>query len=268
MRALLFVALLTGSTAPVELRELGGKIKPAVVHLMINGDQGKATGFLISADGRVVTNHHVVEHASTMTAVFSDGKEHEVLGVLAQSKERDLAIIQLAGQFSSYLELGETQGLEEGTSVALVGSPVGLAFSVLPGTVSGLHAEGEAEKLLKTELVDCLKGRWLQLDVGAEGGSSGSPVVTYDGKVIGVEAAGLTGTAINCAVPVEYLKELLATVTPQTQPQSLRATAWRNALISVGLLGAIGLWLLIGRLRERAARRGSRGGSRVVNYPH
>src|SRR5271156_427070 len=134
LSSLLFFASL--SFAPraanaLELPELADRARPSVVLLTV-GDStddniGSGTGFFVSKDGRIVTNHHVIEHASKITATLADGRKIEVVGFLADDEKRDIAVLQAPpGEYPSLL-LGGGAPLRVGDEVVVIGSPMGLS---------------------------------------------------------------------------------------------------------------------------------------------
>jgi S1-C subfamily serine protease len=245
--------------------ELAARIKPSVVVLEVldaSGEiRGNGTGFLVSSDGVTVTNVHVVQEAQQMRAVLADGSKRQALGVLAQDEDRDVALIKLEGAGYPALPLGETGTLTEGAPVMVVGSPLGLASTVSLGIVSAVRRE------LPAELTRRAKGKLgalVQITAPVSPGSSGSPVVTMDGRVIGVTQGQMTiGQNINFAVPIEVAKDLLASLPRHAAPQPFRPFPLGNAIASAIFLFLLASTLVAlkvrGWLRARRRPRGRFG---------
>jgi S1-C subfamily serine protease len=242
--------------APVpDLAALAEKTRPAVVKLVArdaSGDElGSGTGFFVSAGGRIVTNHHVVRGAPHLAAILEGDREVRILGVLADDEEGDLAVLQAEEGRYPALELEDGRDPRVGEPVAVIGSPVGLAGTLSTGIVAALRAEG-------ADLGPYGKAPSWQLQISApiSPGSSGSPVLAADGKVVGV-AVGLisVGQALNFAIPAKRARALLATIAADARPRPLAEVArgarkvGRNLAVSgaVFLLLGAGAWMVLRR---------------------
>jgi S1-C subfamily serine protease len=188
-------------------------IRPSVVQVRgqrggPGGKQGTGdgigTGVVIVDKGIILTNLHVVAGATRVEVVFADGLEAEAT-VLAVRPERDLAVLQAKTIPDDLVPatLRSTQDLAPGDEVVAVGFPFGVGPSASAGVISGLRREflsPQGQRLL-TNLI--------QFDAAANPGSSGGPLVTLDGEVIGIVTAILNPTeqrvfvGIGFAVPIE-----------------------------------------------------------------
>jgi len=258
--AAMVVSLLPLAASASQLTELAAHAKAAVVHLEIldstGEDIGNGTGFFISSDGLVATNHHVVADAQGMRAVLASGEQRKVLGVLADDEVKDVAIIQVEGSGYPALELGESERLTEGVPVVVIGSPMGLSWTLSEGIVSA--ARRELPREFAKNAPEELKRRFplVQITAPISPGSSGSPVMGVDGKVIGVAQSIFEGAAnVGFAVPVETLAKLRAGIQPGTRPRPLYQLPWRNLYISLGVFAVLGgAWFLRGRRSRQTAR--------------
>jgi S1-C subfamily serine protease len=189
------------------------KIRPSVVRVRglsppnAQGQQreiGTGTGVVIVDEGLILTNLHVVMGAPRLQVVFHDGHEAEA-DVVAVQPENDLAVIKPRSLPDDLqpATLRSTSDLAVGDAVVAVGFPFGIGPTVTAGVVSGLGREfrsPEGERLL-TNLI--------QFDAAANPGSSGGPLVTADGEVVGIVTAILNPTehrvfvGIGFAVPIE-----------------------------------------------------------------
>jgi serine protease Do len=140
---------------------------------------GFGSGFLISAKGVVVTNNHVVEGADQAVVVLRDGRKFTSTKIKTDPKS-DLAIIQLdTKQALPWLEFGNSDDMEIGDRVLAIGAPFGLAGTVTHGIIS---SKGRALRMNMYE-------DFLQTDAAINPGNSGGPLVSLDGKVIGINSA-------------------------------------------------------------------------------
>lgn len=186
---------LLGAAAPVEaqqLRELFRRVSPAVVVVRtINRSLGPeprpeqmtipglGSGVLISADGKVMTAAHVVQTADRVAIEFMDGKLYPAR-VVSSSPQADVALLQLervpAGITPA--RLGDSDRLEVGDQVVVIGAPYGLARSLTVGHVSGRLRTGSMVSGVPMEV--------LQTDAAINKGNSGGPLFNLDGQVVGI----------------------------------------------------------------------------------
>jgi serine protease Do len=109
------------------------------------------TGFLVSAEGVIVTNYHVIRTGNVAAVKFPDGTVLPVDGVLAVDKVRDLAVIKIHGKNFQTLTLGNSDRIEIGEDVVAIGNPLGLELTVSNGILSGVRTvEKEGGKFLQT----------------------------------------------------------------------------------------------------------------------
>ena len=159
------------------------------------------SGFVVSPDGLIVTNNHVVEDADQLRVVLA-GREYaaEVKGT---DPATDLALIQIdAGDELAYLELGDSEGLRVGDWVMAIGSPLRLDHTVTIGVVS---AKGRS-----IGISDISFENFIQTDAAINFGNSGGPLVNTRGQVVGINTAINFGAEnIGFAVPVNTLKQIL-----------------------------------------------------------
>ena len=165
---------------------------------------GLGTGVIISEDGTILTNLHVVGGADQVQVFFWDGTESkaEVSGV---RPDLDLAVLKpdVVPDDIKPATMKSTKNVHPGDRVVAVGHPFGIGPSVTAGVVSGLRREYQKddEDTLKTDLI--------QFDAAANPGNSGGPLVTMDGEVIGIVTAILNPSGegvfvgIGLAVPIE-----------------------------------------------------------------
>jgi serine protease Do len=152
---------------------------PAIPHTEEPEAMGFGSGFIVDPKGVILTNFHVVDHADQVVVTLADGRKFPSKDVKVDAKT-DLAIIRIdAKEPLPFLELGDSTSMEIGDRVLAVGAPFGLAGSVTHGIIS---AKGRNLNLNQYE-------DFLQTDAAINPGNSGGPLVSLDGKVIGINAA-------------------------------------------------------------------------------
>src|SRR5262249_27682986 len=128
----------TQSSKSVE--QIADAARKSVVVITFEGRDGKrqglGTGFVISADGLIATNLHVIGEARPITVQLADGTRHEVKSIHASDRFLDLALLRISADKLSPLELANSDSLKEGQTVVAIGNPLGLTHSVVSGLVS------------------------------------------------------------------------------------------------------------------------------------
>lgn len=255
----LLAGLAAEARAEGDLVELAQRAKPSVVHIEIEGRKtGEATGFFVTGEGWIATNQHVVEGAHRLVAHLSDGRALEVKRILAEDEAHDVALISVEGQGFPALPLGTSDEVRQGERVVILGNPKGLSFTLSDGIVSALRENGLPEEGRDDAR---WKQRLLQVTAPISPGSSGSPAMNETGTVIGVAVGGETGGQnLNYLVPVERLRELMATVGPDTVGRELGGLS--GLAVNLGVSVAFFLAVVVGawfvsrpRARKKAAPR-------------
>jgi serine protease Do len=164
-------------------------------------EQSLGTGFIISADGYILTNNHVVNGADEVLVKLSDGRELKA-DIKGLDEKLDLALIKISdkGTFPT-TELGDSDALEVGEWVMAIGNPFGLAQTVTAGIVS---AKG---RVIGSGPYD----DFIQTDASINPGNSGGPLFSAGGKVIGINTAIIAGgQGIGFAIPINMAKGIVA----------------------------------------------------------
>lgn len=199
------------SAQEVELKDLARQTKPSVVLLQVydglGKDVGSGSGFFVSRDGWIVTNHHVIDGAGIVEAQLADGRSLPVLGILAQDADNDLAVVKVDGLDHQALPLAPTSlDTEVGERVVVLGGPLGWASTLSEGIVSAVRLQGDPS-------LENLPGKLesvLQITASTSPGSSGSPVIGPRGEVLGVVfSQAVFGQNLNFAIPIEAVHRLL-----------------------------------------------------------
>ena len=159
------------------------------------------SGFIISADGYIFTNNHVVEQADKILVKVSDGKEYEAK-IIGTDANTDIALIKIKPDNSlPVADLGDSDKVKVGEWVIAIGNPFGLEATVTAGIIS---AKG---RLIGAGPYD----NFIQTDASINPGNSGGPLFSMDGKVIGINTAIVAqGQGIGFAVPINMAKNILA----------------------------------------------------------
>ena len=139
------------------------------------------SGFVISTDGYMVTNHHVIEQALSIKAAFADGNEFNA-SLMGADPSTDIAILKIYDGDLKPLQFADSDQLEAGQIAIAIGNPMGLQHTVTAGVVS---ATGRTLRANNGRLIDDV----IQTDAALNPGNSGGPLVNSDGKVIGVNTA-------------------------------------------------------------------------------
>ncbi|RKU09262.1 hypothetical protein C6501_15645 [Candidatus Poribacteria bacterium] len=185
--------------------EIARKAYESTVYLKMhnaNGDIiGHGTGFFVDVN-KLATNYHVIE-GSTSVYARQIGKEnwHLIEDTLATDKDHDLAILKLSGITTSILSLANSDTVQTGETVYVIGNPKGLEGTFSKGIVSAVRAIGI--------------NKWIQIDASISPGSSGGAVQNSKGEVIGVVSwshRDPKAQNLNFIVPSNYLKVLLSTI--------------------------------------------------------
>lgn len=171
------------------------RIKPAVV--VIETDKGLGSGFFVKSNGTLVTNHHVIAGATAVNVRLANGEVFRRVYLLADSQDRDLAILRVEASNLPTVPLGDSNEVRAGEDVLLLGAPRGLEETVSNGIVSSTRLLKSGTKVIQTT-------------AAASPGSSGGPLVNRSGTALGVMSfLVLGGQNLNFAIPINYLQGML-----------------------------------------------------------
>jgi len=159
--------------------------------------QGLGSGFVVSADGEVLTNAHVVANADTVTVRMADGK-HEYKGkVIGIDMRSDVALLKIDAQGLPVAAIGASANVKPGAWVAAIGAPFGFANTITAGIVSATDRVLPGGSLVP----------FIQTDVPVNPGNSGGPLLDINGDVIGINSMIFSGTGgfmgVSFAIPIE-----------------------------------------------------------------
>ena len=164
------------------------------------------SGFVISADGYVITNNHVIEKADTIEVTFSDGRTLEAT-IVGRDRDTDLAVLKVASATSlPFVDLGDSDRAEVGDWVIAIGNPLGFGGSVSAGIISATGRD------LRTGRSD----NFIQTDAAINQGNSGGPLFNLAGQVIGVNTAIISQSGgsigLGFSVPSNTVKRISRTL--------------------------------------------------------
>ena len=218
------------------MQDLVARVKPSVVVVTFSGRendrQGLGSGFVVSSDGLIATNLHVIGEARPISVQLSDGRKFDVIAIEATERHHDLALLRIDAKDLPALPLGNSDELKDGEAIVAIGNPLGLERSVVAGVLSGRRE---------------VDGRtMLQIAMPIERGNSGGPVLDLEGRVHGlVTLKSLKTDNLGFAAPVNQLKPLIE------KPNPVAMAKW----LTIGVLDP-DLWKPLpgGRWRQRAGR--------------
>lgn len=161
------------------------------------GGLSMGSGFIISPDGYVLTNHHVVDGADTVTVKLSDRRELKAK-VVGSDEQYDVALLKVEAKDLPSIRLGSSNTLKPGQWVVAIGSPLGLDHSVTAGIVSAVgRSTGASQQYVP----------FIQTDVAINQGNSGGPLLNTSGEVVGINSQILSGTGgymgVSFAIPID-----------------------------------------------------------------
>ncbi|NLO22437.1 MAG: PDZ domain-containing protein [Syntrophomonadaceae bacterium] len=210
---------------PVDIPDIVQKVSPSIVNvecsrsvsdpfygdpffrqffgdLNPNVENSIGTGFVISADGHIATNQHVIDGADEIMVNFNDGNKLKA-EVVGQDYEMDLAILKIASKEKMVpLTLGNSEQLRVGEWVIAIGNPYGLDHTVTAGLVSAKGRPMQIEKRIYKDLI--------QTDAAINPGNSGGPLLNTKGEVVGINTAvNAQAQGIGFAISINTARDIL-----------------------------------------------------------
>jgi len=191
----------------LSLAPLVEKMSPVVVYIEVNGmnsfgrdtQMGQGSGFLISNDGYILTNHHVVQGSSSVEVRLSSEKTYKgtVVGI---DDSLDIAVVKINAKGLPYAKLGKSSDIRVGDWVVAIGNPFGLSHSVTSGIISAKN------RALGSGPYD----DYLQTDASINPGNSGGPLFNLKGEVVGINTAiDARAQGIGFSVPIDSVQKVL-----------------------------------------------------------
>lgn len=203
----------SGSKKALSTTEIASKVGPATVSILaelsygsLNGTEQTAeasgSGFIVSADGYIVTNNHVIEGATAAKVIVPGEADPIDAVIIGTDSTTDIAVLKIDRTNLPFVTLGDSDSLQVGELAVAIGNPFGeLAGSVTVGVISALDREVS---------ISNNKYNLLQTDASINSGNSGGPLVNSYGEVIGVTNAKVSeGEGIGFAIPINDVKTVI-----------------------------------------------------------
>lgn len=183
---------------PTLTRELLGAVVLVVCSDGTGREIRQGSGFVVSSEGKVVTNYHVVEGAKSAIIKFPNGAFYLIEGLIASDPDKDIAILKASGKDLPFVPLGDSDLTEVGEEVVAIGSPLALEATVSSGIISAIRELKEGGMHV------------FQTTAPISPGSSGGALFNLRGEVIGITTfQTLRGQNLNFAIPIRYARSLL-----------------------------------------------------------
>jgi 2-alkenal reductase len=201
------------TTTAMDVPDVVAKVAPAVVTVINRvsasgmgqgSGMGSGSGAVISPDGYIITNHHVIEGNTSLEVIFSDGTQRPA-ELVGDDPLMDLALVKVSGPIEAYLPIGDSDALRQGETVIAIGSPLGeFKNSVTVGVISALNrnlGEGAPEGLIQT-------------DAAINRGNSGGPLLNMRGEIIGINTLVVRGgpttsvEGLGFAIPANIMRRV------------------------------------------------------------
>jgi serine protease Do len=166
-------------------------------------EQGQGSGFIISKDGYILTNNHVVGDVDKITVVLKDGRKFEDAKLIGTDPDSEVALIKINGDNFPVLPMGDSDKIEIGDWVIAIGNPFGLSETVTVGVISAVG---------RSNVHIAAYENFIQTDAAINPGNSGGPLINIDGQVIGIntaiysESGGYMG--IGFAIPINMARTI------------------------------------------------------------
>lgn len=196
-------------------------VNPSVVNIQVLENygwttiSGEGSGFVWNEEGYIVTNNHVVENASEITIVFSDGTT-STASVVGTDPQSDLAVVKVnpKGLSLTPVELGDSHQVKVGDLVIAIGNPYGLAGTMTQGIVSALSRSLTVDESSMFSRTNYTIPDIIQTDAAINPGNSGGVLVNVNGEVIGVTAAIQSSTDSNAGIGFVIPSHIVERVIP------------------------------------------------------
>jgi serine protease Do len=211
-----------GVNAPLSFASLAERADPAVVFIKTLQEQRGRTGrrrvvgeglgsaFVFDPGGLILTNNHVIEHATDIRVIFGSSKEMEAK-VVGRDPPTDIAVLRVESKDLPHLPLGDSDSTRVGDWVVAIGNPFGLAHTVSAGIISAKGRTGQDVKGLGDGTGYY---NFIQTDASINPGNSGGPLLDLAGRVVGINTAiRARANSIGFAIPINMVKELLPHLT-------------------------------------------------------
>jgi S1-C subfamily serine protease len=183
--------------------------KPALALVTTTDASGRTrlgSGVVLSADGLVATNYHVIEGAQAAQVRLSNSDEYDEVSIVDSDAHKDIALLKVRAANLAYLELANSEELEAGQTVYALGAPPGLEGSFSQGFVNSIHQGSEIDPRFQGFRI--IQFSLTEAQISPSNG--GGPLLDENAKVVGfVFATILAGQKLNLAIPSNYVAAML-----------------------------------------------------------
>ncbi len=191
------------------IEQVSERIKPTVVHIEViasrnnSKKKGLGSGLIVSEDGKIITNHHVIANAEHITVILDDKSRHKAT-LERDDEQTDLALLKLDddGPFP-YANFGNSDQVKVGEWVVAIGNPFGFDRTVSFGIISG-----KGRYIPDNGLGQSLINDFIQTDALIDPGSSGGPLINLKGEVVGINSVGI-GRGQGFTIPAKIVHQLM-----------------------------------------------------------
>lgn len=193
-------------TGMLTVPEIAEKVKPSTVSIKMRYEDptkaGIASGIIMTSDGYIATNHHVVEDATGFTVVLYDGRELSA-SVIGSDELSDLAVLKIEADGLVAATFGDSSNTVVGERVVAIGTPSDIDYAGTT-TVGYISANSRSVKIYDDSGVMTKRMNLIQTDASVNPGNSGGPLINGEGEVIGIinMRLGITYTGIGFAIPI------------------------------------------------------------------
>ena len=195
----------------LSLQEIYRRCSGSVVSIISVTQSGKAsgTGIIMSADGYIITNHHVIENAQAVSVLTNDDKEYTA-SIVGSDETSDLAVLKIEASGLQAAEFGDSSVLQVGDSVVAIGDPLGV-------TLRGTMTDGIVSAINRDLTVNDRTMNLIQTNAALNNGNSGGPLINCYGQVIGINtmkmsnfySSSTTVEGIGFAIPIDTAKPII-----------------------------------------------------------
>lgn len=226
--------------------------------------QGLGSGFVISEDGLIVTNNHVIDGATSVTVTFADGSKHEAK-VIGTDPLTDIALLDIEGDDHPTVPFGSSEAMRVGDEVIAMGNPFGLGGTVTTGIVSAKDRDIQSGPF----------DAFIQTDAAINRGNSGGPLFNNQGEVIGVNTAIFSPNGASAGIGFAVPSDLVASVIEDLKDDGQIDRGWLGVQIkpvSEEVASVLGLTAGQGTMVERvmpgtpAEKAGLQAGDIVLSF--
>ena len=188
------------SDAKIDIGDIAESALPAIV--VIKTPTSEGSGVIIDKSGVVVTNFHVVRDTNSISVKLSNGDSFDAVSIIDYDQNKDIVLLKLKGFDLPFVQMGNSNSVEVGDDVVVMGAPRGFDQSVTKGIVSAIRDSGSGYRLIQT-------------DAAISPGSSGGGMFDDVGNLVGISVAYIEDAQnINFVIPINYIQGMFS-ITPQ-----------------------------------------------------